>query len=372
MKPEATPNPPILSWREILVEYSLDAVVGINSKSQIIDWNLQAEKIFGWKREEAIGKSVSTILIPPEFREAHHQGILRYLKTGIGPILNKRTELEAMHSSGKKFSIELTVSPIHTGNEILFYSFVRDITERKRVEEALQESLREKDEFISICSHELKTPITSMKLQFQLAERMINEENPLIFEKDNIEKRVRTTLKQIEKMSKLIEEMLDVVKIPLGKLEHDKAPIEMNLFAEEVFDHFKDQFQVLGIQNSLKIMDKKIFVLGDLYRLEQALSNLITNAVKYGDGKPIQITLKASDSEVFLSVQDEGRGIAAEDISKIFMRYTRLGSKNMASGLGLGLYITKNIIEGHGGTITVESNLGHGSKFMIKLPRHMV
>ena len=366
------PTPPIHSWREILVEYSLDAVVGINSHSLIIDWNLQAEKIFGWKREEAIGKSVSTILIPPEFREAHHQGIVRFLKTGIGPILNKRTELEALHSSGHRFFIELTVCPIHTEKEILFYSFVRDITERKKVEEALQEALHEKDEFISICSHELKTPITSMKLQFQLAQKMIEHSNPLVFQKENIAKRITMTLKQIEKMSKLIEDMLDVVKIPLGKLEQDQKPIEMNALAEEIFDHFVEQFQVLGIQSSFKKLDKAVYVLGDLYRLEQALSNLITNAIKYGDGKPIHVVLEATSDEVTLIVSDEGKGIAAEDLEKIFMRYTRLESKNSVSGLGLGLYITKNIIVGHGGTITVESNPGHGSKFMIKLPRHMV
>lgn len=372
MKDESTPTPPIHSWREILVEYSLDAVVGINSKSLIIDWNLQAEKIFGWKREEAIGKSVSAILIPPEFREAHHKGILHFLKTGIGPILNKRTELEALHSSGNRFSIELTVSPIHTEDEILFYSFVRDITEQKKVEAALQESLREKDEFISICSHELKTPITSMKLQFQLAQRMMEENNELVFQKDNIAKRITMTLKQIEKMSKLIEDMLDVVKIPLGKLEQEKKPIEMNAFTEEIFAHFNEQLQVLGIHCSFKKLDKDVYVLGDLYRLEQALSNLVTNAIKYGDGKPIHIALEASKDEVLLSVKDEGKGIASEDLGKIFMRYTRLESKNMASGLGLGLYITKNIVEGHGGTITVESKPGHGSTFMIKLPRHMV
>lgn len=372
MKSENVPNPPIHTWREILVEYSLDAVVGINSQSLIVDWNLQAEKIFGRTREEAIGKKVTDILIPPEFREAHHEGIIRYLKTGIGPILNKRTELTAMHSSGNRFSIELTVSPIHTGSEILFYSFIRDITERKKMEEAFLEAAREKDEFISICSHELKTPITSMKLQFQLAQRMMESNNEQIYQKDNISKRITMTLKQIEKMSKLIEDMLDVVKIPLGKLEQDKKLVEMNAFVEEVFAHFKEQFEILGIKNSLKISDHDIYILGDAYRLEQALSNLITNAIKYGDNKPIQVVLDSSENEIFLSVRDEGKGIAAEDLSKVFMRYTRLESKNMASGLGLGLYITKNIIEGHGGSVTIESKPGSGSIFMIKLPRHIV
>lgn len=372
MNHEEIPNTPIHSWREILVEYSLDAVVGINSQSLIIDWNLQAEKIFGRTRQEAIGKKVTEILIPPEFRDAHRLGILRYLKTGIGPILNKRTELTAMHSSGKRFSIELTVSPIHTGNEILFYSFIRDITERKKVEEALLEASREKDEFISICSHELKTPITSMKLQFQLAQKMIESNNEQIYQKENITKRVTMTLKQIEKMSKLIEDMLDVVKIPLGKLEQEKQLVDMNEFVEDVLANFKEQFEIAGIENNLIKSDDKIFIMGDAYRLEQALSNLITNAIKYGDGKPVEVTLTASDDEVFLSVKDEGKGIASEDLGKIFMRYTRLESKNMVSGLGLGLYITKSIIEGHGGSITVESNPGKGSIFMIKLPRHMV
>lgn len=372
MKHVNTSNLSIHSWREILVEYSLDAVVGINSKSLIIDWNLQAEKIFGRKREDAIGKRISDILIPPEFREAHLQGIKHYLKTGFGPILNKRTELVAMHSSGNRFSIELTVSPIRIDNEILFYSFARDITERKRVEEALKEALREKDEFISICSHELKTPITSMKLQFQLADRMIKDHNKLVFQEESVSRRVSMTLKQIEKMSKLIEDMLDVVKIPLGKLEQDKKPIEINAFTEEVYFNFFDQLDALGIKSSLKKSDSELFVLGDSYRLEQALSNLITNAIKYGEGKPINIVIESSKNTVFLSVYDEGKGIASEDLGKIFMRYTRLESKNMAGGLGLGLYITKNIVEGHGGVITVESKPGHGAKFMIKLPRHIV
>lgn len=371
MNDENVPNPPVYSWREILVEYSLDAVVGINSKSLIIDWNLQAEKIFGWKREEAIGKKVTDILIPSEFREAHEQGILRYLKTGVGPILNKRIELLAMHSSGKKFSIELTVSPIQAENEILFYSFVRDITERKQIEDALKASLREKDEFISICSHELKTPITTMKLQYQLAQKMVEAKNEKAFAKEEVIKRINLTLKQIEKMSKLIEDMLDVVKIPLGKLEQEKKPIEMNTLADEVFSHFIDQFEALGIRGSFKKSDNEVCILGDAYRLEQALSNLITNAVKYGDGKPICVALECSPNEVFLSVSDEGKGIGSEDLEKIFMRYTRLESKNMASGLGLGLYITKNIIEGHGGTITVESKPGHGTRFIIKLPRYI-
>lgn len=358
------------SWREILVENSLDAVVGINDDSLVVDWNLQAELIFGWKRDQALGKSVADLLIPPEFRDAHFKGIQHYLKTGIGPILNKRIELQAVHASGNRFSIELSVSPVQTDQGIYFYSFVRDITDRKKAEDTMRATLREKDEFISICSHELKTPITSMKLQYQMAKRLLDNKNAKVHDPLEVEKRVHMTLKQLDKMSTLIEDMLDVTKISLGKLGQDKLPIEVHSLLKEACEYFSLEFETSGVEFSLKNIDKDIFVQGDSYRLEQVISNLITNALKYGNKAPVIMEGEANKDFVIIKVTDHGKGIAPEHIDKIFQRFTRLEAKNYSAGLGLGLYITKAIVKEHEGKIKVESELGIGTTFTIKLPRH--
>ncbi len=317
-----------------------------------------------------MGQDVASLIIPPEFKEAHHMGISLYLKTGIGPILNKRIELQAMHSSGNRFSIELTVSPIHTEQGIFFYSFVRDITERKRAEETMKATLKEKNEFISICSHELKTPITSMKLQYQMAKRLFDANNPKVFEPVELEKRINMTLKQLDKMSTLIEDMLDVTKLSLGKLDQEKKPIEVHSLLKGACEYFILQFEAKGVSFTLKNVPEGIYVLGDSYRLEQVLSNLITNALKYGESKPVVMEGEFFKDYVLIKVSDEGKGISEENQDKIFQRFIRLDAKNHASGLGLGLYITRAIVKEHGGKIKVTSELGKGSTFTVRIPRH--
>lgn len=356
------------SWREMLVEHSLDAVIGIDSESNVIDWNFQAEKTFGWSKEDALGKKISSLIMPEEFRAAHHAGIKLYLQTGIGPILNKRIELVAVNSSGHSFPIELTVSPINVENQILFYSFVRDISERKAMENALKEAIAQREEFIRVCSHELKTPISSMKLQFQMAKHMIDKNNPKAFAKESIEKRIINTNLQLDKMSKLIEDMLYATKISSGALKIEKTPIDLNEIISETLITFEDQLEISHLQVSFIKSTVPVIVHGDRYRLEQVITNLITNAIKYGNENPFEIKIEIHQNEGRIIVSDQGIGIPRDNLDKIFNRYERVDSDTNVHGLGLGLYICDQIMHAHEGKILVESELGQGSKFILVFP----
>lgn len=125
-------------WRKVLLEHALDAVVGMDQDQNIIDWNKQAEEIFGWSKEEVIGRQLAEIVIPQEYRKSHDDGLARFLKTGEGQIINRRIEVTALHRSKRVFPVELTVIPVLVEGKYLFYSFLRDISERKDNEERLR------------------------------------------------------------------------------------------------------------------------------------------------------------------------------------------------------------------------------------------
>ena len=250
-----------------------------------------------------------------------------------------------------------------------------DVTEqvrsRQRVENLaaeLQDAVRARDEFISICSHELKTPITSMKLQFQMAAKQLERDDPRVFSRESIEKRTNTANHQLARMAHLIEDMLDVSRISAGKLQVNRERLDLYEVLHEVVERFGEQFASLGMPMHFEGRANEARVEGDRYRLEQVISNLFTNALKYGAAKPVDVTLTSSAGTVRMSVTDRGIGIAPENLDRVFGRFERAVSASNISGLGLGLYISRNIIEAHGGRIWVESELGKGSTFFVELP----
>ncbi len=233
-----------------------------------------------------------------------------------------------------------------------------------------QKAIATREEFLNIASHELKTPITSMQIQFQSAMRMIRKKNSAVFEPANVEKRISLAIRQLEKMQKLIEEMLDSSRISLGKFEIQREPIDLRHMVKELIERYEEQFRARNISVLADLGAEKVIEYeGDEYRLEQVFSNLLNNAIKYGDGGPIEIQFLCADHQILFSVKDHGAGIAEENLPKVFERYERLVSSNNISGLGLGLYISKNIVEAHGGEISVESVVGEGSTFTVKLPQ---
>jgi len=239
--------------------------------------------------------------------------------------------------------------------------------ERSRLLKEYQEAIRVRDEFLSIASHELKTPLTSLKLQSQFLKRRLEFPNSQVSSKKVIDFSEQTD-RQVNRLTKLVDDMLDVARIRSGKLTVDKQREDMGGIIKEVVDRLRPQFAASQCEIKMEIPNS-IFCEGDRFRLEQVITNLLTNALRYGSGKPIEIYLGKVESCFRIKVRDYGIGIAPENHQRIFNRFERAISANEVSGLGLGLFITSQIVHSHGGRIWVESDLGKGSTFIVELPQ---
>jgi two-component system, OmpR family, sensor kinase len=229
-----------------------------------------------------------------------------------------------------------------------------------------QEAIKVRDEFMGIASHELKTPITSLKLQLEMIVRLIrnNDQNP------STDKQVHLTVsaqKQVSRLISLIENLLDASRISAGKLVLNLETVDVTELSHDILDRLQPQINECGSPFSWDIQDK---VEGefDRLRLEQVIINLLTNAIKYGLRKPIKYSLHAKDGFITVQVEDQGVGISGEDLNKVFERYERIQNTSQASGLGLGLFILKQIVSAHGGEIELKSELEKGSIFLVRIP----
>lgn len=355
--------------RRSFLENALDAVIGIDEAGLVNYWNHQAENIFEWKKSEAMGRPVSALIMPDEFRGDFKRGFRKFLQTGEGPLLNKRVEINALRKSGEEFPVEVSVTPIRTNGSYSFSAFIRDISQRKLEQHNLKKAIKARDEFIGICSHELKTPLTSLQLHFQIADKQVRQGNPKVFERENVIKRIDATNVQLRRMARLIENMLDVTRMSASDLQLEKQELNPERLIQDVLSLFLDQLEQNRIEYKLtKTTSSDLSIMGDALRLEQVLSNIMTNAIKYGLGRPIEIVLDADESNCRISIRDNGLGIEQKDLSRIFERYERAISASEVSGLGLGLYIGQKIIKAHAGELRVKSEPGKGSEFTIELP----
>ena len=237
-------------------------------------------------------------------------------------------------------------------------------TEQVEARRKVEDLSRLKDEFLSIASHELRTPVTSIKGYTQLAKTLIRERDL-----DTSEEYLDIALDQIDRMSRLILELLDVSRIETGRLEIRHEPIDWSAFVRDLVH--RHHTAVSDRRFHLNVPNSRLFVGGDRDRLEQVLGNLLENAVKYSpEGSEIFVNVEERGDQIITSVSDRGIGIPTDELAQVFERFHRgrqVSSTNYG-GLGLGLYITRQIIERHGGTIWVESKEGSGTTFYFSLP----
>lgn len=238
---------------------------------------------------------------------------------------------------------------------------------RSQLFEDARKAVQARDEFLSIASHELKTPLTPLKLQLQGLERKVKRENLQAIPVAQISKIIQSSDKQISRLARLIEDLLDVSRIQAGKLNLNKEKFNLGQMIDEVVKHYADQLKDILSEINLKV-DPSIEGYLDRVRIEQVLINFLTNAGKYAPGKPVTIHLTRQDGQAKLIVKDQGPGISAHDQARIFDRFERVRAKDNIGGLGLGLYISKQIVDAHGGDISVESEPGHGASFIVTLP----
>jgi signal transduction histidine kinase len=252
-------------------------------------------------------------------------------------------------------------------------SFARELARRVALAlenasllETTRRALRVRDRFLSMASHELKTPLTSVQLQAEtLARRLSRGDVPT---PEQMERIAGTTVRQVRRLRALVDDLLDVSRMTAGKLGVRLEPVDLSQVVALELEGRAEELRAAGYAVSARI-DPGVAIRGDVQRLEQVVANLVGNAIRYGRGNPIDVELSRDAGAARLVVRDRGVGIDPRDHARIFRAFERAGGEqDVASGLGLGLYIVSEIVAAHGGSVAVESAPGAGSEFAVRFP----
>jgi len=240
--------------------------------------------------------------------------------------------------------------------------------ERERLLEELQSALRARDDFLMVASHELRTPLTSLQLTASSVLRQLERANGRPLPAEMLDDRMRTVKRQLDRLEQLIATLLDVSRIGVGRLDLQLEEVDLVEIAEEVLARLRDE---AGRQSVALTLTRPPSLVGrwDRSRVDQILTNLVTNAIKYGQGKPVEIMIAGDPAHAELRVVDHGIGVAPEQQERIFGKFERAASQRNYGGLGLGLWITRELVELMRGTVRVESTAGNGATFIVSLPR---
>jgi PAS domain S-box-containing protein len=336
----------------------------IHKNGIVLDLNQSFANSFGYQREELLGKSVLL------FTDEKSKQLVSEIAESKVPQLY---EIGGVKKNGTHFPIEISSKPYRWMEDEVRLVTVRDITDRHasemqkiKVMEAEAE-VRLRDEFISIASHELKTPLTPIKLNLDIFLRAVKSEKILEIPIPKMQRLFQITQNQVLRLNRLIDDMLDVSRMNRGVLEFRFEDFNFTELLEEVTSAFHEE--ILKANVKLKVFShKNIPVKMDRHRLEQVLVNLLRNALVYAPNGRVLIYTKTENDKLIFAIRDHGMGIPIEDQNRIFNRFERAVSSKNYGGMGLGLYITKQIIEAHHGKIALDSERGRGSTFIVELP----
>ncbi|TRO13704.1 MULTISPECIES: hybrid sensor histidine kinase/response regulator [Pseudomonadaceae] len=242
------------------------------------------------------------------------------------------------------------------------------LAELRETQAELQKAVEMRDVFMSIASHELRTPLNGLILDVQLRRLRLEQGRMDAFTADKLREMVARDERQIRSLSRLIDDMLDVSRIRTGKLSVRPEPGDLGVLAGSVVESLAAQYTNTGTPIDLHV-EGPAPVMMDEFRIEQVLANLLTNALRYGGGKPVSVRVAAEGEQVRAEVRDQGLGISEEDQGRVFEQFERVSGTSVAQGLGLGLFISEQIVQAHGGRIELSSRLGEGSCFSVVLPR---
>ncbi len=380
----------------LVVDNALDAVVSMDAGGVITGWNAHAESTFGWSRKEAIGRLLAETIVPPQYRTAHADGLVRFLADGTSTIMNRRIEITAWHRAGREFPVELSISAIRVGDAHTFTAFVRDITDRKQTEEDLRRakesaeaSNRAKSEFLATMSHEIRTPMNGVFGMTELALDTADDG-----ERRDFLQRARACA---ESLMTIINDILDFSKIEAGKLDLEFVDFDLHGVLNGVLDTLaieagRKQLELVGV------IDHRLppRLRGDPGRLRQVILNLGSNALKFTEHGEVVIRIDREDVEtpaagadgddvhpepadgareplpaargpirLRCSVRDSGIGIPRDKQQAIFESFTQADSSTTRryGGTGLGLAISQRLVALMSGEIGVDSEPGCGSTF---------
>ncbi len=359
-----------------------EAIISADQRGLILSWNKSVKTIFGYDSQEILGKPVS-LLIPDKYIVAHMKGFERVLEGHLSKLLSKTVELEGLRKDGTVFPMDISISSWTSGNDRFFSATMRDITQRKKIEEELLEAKIEADranqaksDFLNNMSHELRTPLNAV-IGFSQLLMLTSAKSPL---NDKQYNNVNEILKGGRHLLELVNEILDLAKIEAGSIRLSMEPVDLNAVLLECVSIVTVLAEKKGI--NIKLANEGVaylreqdelptqVVYADHTRLKQVLLNLLTNAIKYNvTNGSIQVnTLAQSSHETHIEIVDTGEGLDESQIESLFQPFNRLGVEGSEiEGTGIGLVITKNLVELMGGKIGVESPPNEGCTFWVDL-----
>ncbi len=311
--------------------------------------------------KKATKEWLSSVAHPEEKRIIHKLGLNSHI---FVPLISRGRTIGVLTFASRSKN-PFTQSDLILAEELASRAAVA--VDNARLYHEAREAIRSRDEFLSIASHELKTPLTSILLQLQIVLKGVQKTSKESKSNQQLLSLLQNTEQQSKKLSKLINDLLNISVISTGRLQLDREKVDFSSVIDETLQRFHEQLK--RAKYKVKVtMQQDIIGYWDRTRIEQVISNLIANAIKYGQGKPIKLELKRLNSHAQFTIQDHGIGIEPNFQNQIFERFARGVSARDYRGLGVGLYISRQIIEAHGGSIRLKSKPQEGSKFIIELP----
>jgi PAS domain S-box-containing protein len=366
---------------------SKEAYAAFDEDGAIVEWNRAAEEVFGWSRDEAVGRTVADTVMPPAYRDEYGY-MLRELRAGRDPF-GRRMELTAVDRGRREFPVEATFWLQDVGGHRLVHVLVQDVSarhaaseERERLLSAEQDARsalaeqnerlraldRMKDEFVSLVSHELRTPLSAIR---GYLEPLLDEEvGPLADEQRRF---LNVVDRNAERLLLLVDDLLFVARVDAGMLHLELEDVSLTELARHAAESSRYRAEEAGVALELEL--EEVETHGDRARLEQLVDNLLTNGIKFTPrGGVVKLRVRREGEGSVLEVCDTGIGIPPEERKQLFDRFfrTAAATKNAIPGTGLGLVISKAIVEAHRGLIEVESVPGEGTTFSVRLPAELV
>ena len=360
---------------EATVSASLDGIIIINALGKVVEFSDSAERIFGYTKEDIIGKDMSAMIVPQRYREAHNNGMARMRDTGEANILGQRIEIEALRADGVEFMSELAISRSRSAGGDIFIAYIRDISKAKAAEKALTDAKdaaelanKAKTQFISSMSHEIRTPFNAvLGILELLGDTKLSQDQKQL---------VQTADRTSRALMRIINDVLDYARISSGSVKIVNSPF----YAPDIFE---DVYRLFAMQAKDKNVELKIdaaradniYLAGDFGRIQQILMNFVSNAIKYTQDGTIELIVETQSREtgkfvLTCKVKDSGAGISKDKQEHLFDEFYMAEDVDIraSEGTGLGLTICKVLTKMMGGHINVKSAPGLGSEFWIDIP----
>jgi PAS domain S-box-containing protein len=348
---------------------ALDCIISMDHEGRVLEFNPAAERTFGYREDDVVGKELASLIIPPALRDQHRRGLAHYLATGEGPVLNRRLEMIGVRSDGTELPVELTVSRVQSEGPPVFTAHLRDITERKQLENQLRQYIadlseadRRKDEFLAMLAHELRNPLAAIGYSMHL----------LNASPDQLSLATEITERQVRQLTHLIDDLLDVSRITANRIQLRKEAVDASVLVTRAVGSARPAIEERKHKLAVDISNQEMPLLADPTRIEQVIVNLLTNAAKYTpEGGDISVKAYPENEHAVIKVRDSGVGIPREMLARVFELFMQVDPTidRAAGGLGIGLTVVRHLTEMHGGTVSAASEgLGKGSEFSVRLP----